>query len=156
MARVTQLKFFLCTRSHQKFPPIKILAALHHFFQLLPSKWHASIVSDPIDPLIQKAHVIDAVQAREYSAQAAAMVGMKINIQTLAKLSWYFSHRTTLTHLQRHLTQLRHHLMTCIGLINATTEVCESILLEEVNKHVNQMLRVVQAMINAESEHTRF
>jgi hypothetical protein len=46
--------------------------------------------------------------------------------------------------------------MTCIGLINAITGVCESILLEEVDKHVNQMPRVVQAMINAEGEHTRF
>jgi hypothetical protein len=133
-----------------------ILAALHHFLQPIPSKWHASIVSDPIGPLIQKKHVIDAVQAREYIAQAAAMVGMQIIIQTPAKLSLYFSHRTTLTHLQSHLTQLLHHSMTCNGLINAMTEICESILLEEVNKHVNQMPRVVQAMINAEGEHTRF
>jgi hypothetical protein len=57
-----------------------ILAALDHFLQLLPSKWHASITTNPIGPLIQKTHVIDAVQAREYTPQAAAMVGMQITI----------------------------------------------------------------------------
>ena len=57
-----------------------ILVALCHLLQLVPFKWHSSIVSDPIGPLIQKAHVIDAVQAREYTPQAAAMVSMQIDI----------------------------------------------------------------------------
>jgi hypothetical protein len=37
--------------------------------------------------LIQKTHDIDAVQGREYTTQAAAMVGMQITIRTPAKLS---------------------------------------------------------------------
>ncbi|KAJ6583417.1 hypothetical protein DFH09DRAFT_1075836 [Mycena vulgaris] len=43
--------------------------------QPLPSKWHASIVNNPIGTLI-KHRVIGAVQARKSAAQAAAMVGM--------------------------------------------------------------------------------
>ena len=64
-----------------------ILTVLCHLLQLLPFKWHISIVSDPIGSLIQEIHVIDAVQAREYTAQAAAVVSMQIDIQTPAKLS---------------------------------------------------------------------
>jgi hypothetical protein len=40
--------------------------------------------------------------------------------------------------------------------INAITEVWELILVEEVDKYVGQMLRVVQAVINARGGHTRF
>jgi hypothetical protein len=45
--------------------------------------------------------------------------------------------------------------MKCSWLINAKAEVWESISVEDVNKYVNQMSRVVQAIINAEGEHTR-
>ena len=46
--------------------------------------------------------------------------------------------------------------MTCDGLIDTITEVWESILVEEVEEYVDQMSRVVQAMIDAEGGHTRF
>ena len=40
--------------------------------------------------------------------------------------------------------------MTCDGLIDTITEVWESILVEEVDKYVDWMPRVVQAVIDAE------
>jgi hypothetical protein len=40
--------------------------------------------------------------------------------------------------------------------INAITKVWELILVEEVDKYVGQMLRVVQAVIDARGGHTRF
>ena len=46
--------------------------------------------------------------------------------------------------------------MTCDGLIDTITEVWESILVEGVNKYVDWMPRVVQAVIDAEGGHPGF
>ncbi|KAJ7892001.1 hypothetical protein B0H13DRAFT_1625765 [Mycena leptocephala] len=54
------------------------------------------------------------------------------------------------------LSQPLHHPMTCDGLINTITEVWESILVEEVNKYVDWMPRVVQAVIDVEGGHPGF
>ncbi|KAJ6517048.1 hypothetical protein DFH09DRAFT_819297, partial [Mycena vulgaris] len=48
------------------------------------------------------------------------------------------------------LSQPLHHPMTCDRLIDTITEVWESILVKEVNKYVDWMPRVVQAVIDVE------
>ncbi|KAJ7915409.1 hypothetical protein B0H13DRAFT_1494445, partial [Mycena leptocephala] len=52
------------------------------------------------------------------------------------------------------LLQPLHHPMTCDGLIDTMTKVWESISVEEVNKYVDWMPRVVQAVNDAEGGHT--
>jgi hypothetical protein len=58
--------------------------------------------------------------------------------------------------LKSRLAQLPRHPTTREGLINAITEVWESILVEEVDTYVDRMPRVVQAVIDARGGHTRF